>query len=121
MNQPLDLQSFIFHYIPYQNLQIALALNEIQQIEYLICRKHRGLPLPRLVARMPLALMRAYSAVLVIVVTVYTVFVWSFIAGSPIVDTSTHGGLAFSHSFMYLFNTLAILIPMVSSFLLTDR
>lgn len=120
VNQPMDLPSFILHYIPYMNYQIGLGLIEVQQVEYLIQRKKRCLPLPWIMCKLPAWTMRLYSIGVVGILIYYTIFVWSFIAGSPIVDTSDPEGVAFAQFIMYTFLVATILIPAASSFMLIN-
>ena len=93
---------------------------EVQQVEYLIQRKQRSLPLPWIIRKLPVWLLRIYGIVVVGVIVWYTVFVWSFIAGAPIIDTSTASGMRAGMFLMYFHIFVTTLIPGISSYLLTD-
>lgn len=121
VNSPHDRQSFVLHYIPYLMFQIGLVLNEIHQIEYLIARKDRELPTPKLIAKCPRILLRVFSVTLSVTLILSVAFVVSFVIGKPMVDTSTTSGLLFSQLLMLWFVVITLAVPLISSFFLINE
>lgn len=104
VNFPEDMQSFTLHYIPFFFYQCGLVLMEIQHIHYLLDRGKIPFNIPKIVCIIYYWLVLGFWIF-------YSAFIWSFIAESPIIDTSTPGGLAFSKFTMYFFMIISTFIP----------
>lgn len=110
VNPPYDMPSFILHYIPYMCYQIALIFMAIGQCGYLAQMKIIPFNIPR-------KAIQAYLVFLVVLGIYYTAFIWSHIAGNPIIDTKIESNRKFAVAIMYIFNIFALLIPAVAAFI----
>jgi len=109
VNPPKDMASFILHYIPYMSWQIGMVLLAIGQCGYLSQLDITPFNIPRVV-------LRAYLVVLIATAIYYTVFIWSFIGGSPILDTTIKSNRNFAITLMYFFDCIAAIIPAIFAF-----
>ena len=110
VNQPLDLSSFVLHYIPYFTWQGALCLMEIGQISYLIEREKIPFNIPK-------QLMRFYYVFFIGFWMFFSVYVWAIIGGFSIINTSTAVGLTFVKMVIYAFSLLLIIIPTIFAYI----
>eukprot|EP00485_Elphidium_margaritaceum_P001012 CAMPEP_0202695068 /NCGR_PEP_ID=MMETSP1385-20130828/8756_1 /ASSEMBLY_ACC=CAM_ASM_000861 /TAXON_ID=933848 /ORGANISM="Elphidium margaritaceum" /LENGTH=307 /DNA_ID=CAMNT_0049351029 /DNA_START=40 /DNA_END=963 /DNA_ORIENTATION=+ len=104
VNSPYDKSSFIAHYLPYMFYQIALMLTAFEQCFYVLQKNlipFNASPL----------LVKIYLALLVAVCLFYTIFVWSFLADAPIIDTTKTGPRSFAVFIMFTFDVMAVIFP----------
>ena len=102
----MDMPSFILHYVPYMCWQIAIILMAIGQCAYLTEMELTPFNIPRIV-------LKAYLCVLVATGIYYTVFIWSFINRTPILDTTIEGSRNFAVFLMYFFDVIAAIVPAI--------
>ena len=112
VNPPVDMPSFILHYLPYNFWQIAMILMAIGQCGYLAEMEITPFNIPRI-------LLKVYGCLLIATGLYYTIFVWSFIGKTPILDTTITANRNFAVTLMYFFNVLVILIPAIFAFIET--
>lgn len=98
---------FILHYIPYMCWQWGIILMAIQQCYYISVNLKQVTPW-----HLSRELLKAYCVFLVALLIYYTCFVWSFILGTPILDTTQDSRRILAQVIMYGFNVFAIVIPM---------
>lgn len=109
VNWPMDMHSFILHYIPYMSWQTAMVLMAIGQCAYIIEMEIIPFKIPKIV-------LRAYLVILVATFLYYTIFIWSFIVRAPILDTTVKSNRHFAIFLMYFFDVIAAIIPAIFSF-----
>lgn len=113
VNSPYGKMSqFILHYIPYMLWQTGMVLMAIEQCWYI---SYKSI-IPWNVDKQ---LLRYYCVFLVLMEIYYTWFVWSFIAGHPILDTTVHYKNILGQCIMYGFDFFAVVVPLV--FALKER
>jgi len=110
VNPPLDKPSFILHYIPYMCWQIAIMLMAIGQCAYISQLGIIPFNLPKVV-------IDVYLGVLVVTGIYYTIFIWSFVAENPIIDTTIESSRNFAVTLMYFFDAIAVVIPTIFAFI----
>jgi len=110
VNSPIDKPSFILHYVPYMSWQIAMMLMAIRQCAHVSLLHVMPFNIPRVV-------ITVYLGILFATGIFYTIFIWSFIAGNPIMDTTIASRRHFSMTLMYFFNLIAVIIPTIFSFI----
>lgn len=110
VNPPFDMPSFILHYIPYMCWQITMVLMAIGQCGYVANMEIIPLGIPRI-------LVRVYLFILILTGTFYTVFVWSFVNRTPILDTTIASRRHFAIFLMYFFDLIAAIIPAILAFI----
>jgi len=98
---------FIFHYLPYMFWQAGMILMAIQQNFYLI---ETG-KLEKL--RVTEHMLTIYNYFIMVAGFTYTLFVWSFIFGTPLWDTTTPHGNAAGIFAMYGFDAVVVLVPTI--------
>jgi hypothetical protein len=95
---------FTLHYIPYMCWQTGMILQSIEQCLYIA---HKDL--------IPFGLskgaLKGYCVFMVGLGIYYTTFIWSFILGSPILDTSVPVNNVFAQALMYSFDAVVVAIP----------
>jgi len=106
VNHPVDTLSFIVHYIPYMCFQMSLLLIAIEQVWYI--SEKSIVPF-----NIPTVLLRTYLVIVAATFIYYTVFIWSFLAGYPILDTTVEWKKNIGVSIMFFWDLVAILIPIV--------
>jgi len=103
-NYPLG---FIFHYLPYMLWQAGMIIMAIQHNYYLIeTDKLRDIG----ISKKKLTL---YNTFIILAGATYTLFVWSFILGTPLWDTTENPGKAVGIFAMYGFDAVVVLLPAV--------
>jgi len=100
---------FIFHYLPYMFWQAGMILMAIQHNFYLIETDK----LKRVKITQDHLYM--YNYFIIVAGCVYTLFVWSFILGTPLWDTTTPHGNAAGVFAMYGFDAVVVLVPCIFS------
>jgi len=110
VNPPMDMASFILHYIPYMSWQIAMILMAIGQCGYISQMDITPFNIPKVV-------LRVYLGVLIATGLYYSIFIWSFIGGSPILDTTINANRNFAVTLMYFFDVIAAIIPAIFAFI----
>lgn len=110
VNPPMDMPSFILHYTPYMAWQIAMILMAIGQCAYITQLNLTPFNIPKKV-------LQVYLFILILTGIYYTIFIWSFIAGFPILDTTIASNRNFAIFLMYFFDVLAAIIPAFFAFI----
>jgi len=109
VNPPMDMDSFILHYIPYMLWQIAMVLMAIGQCAYISQMDVTPFNIPKLA-------LRIYLFIVVLTGIYYTIFVWSFIGRSPILNTEITSSRNFAVCLMYFFDFQVAIIPTIFAF-----
>lgn len=109
VNSPSDMPSFTAHYIPYMCWQIAMIFMAIGQCAYLSEMDVIPFNIPKVV-------LKVYLVILVATGIYYTVFIWSFVAKHPILDTKIASNRKFAITLMYFFDVIAAIIPTIFAF-----
>jgi hypothetical protein len=99
------MNKFKWHYIPYMLEQTATLLMAVQQCWYIVLKELR--PFPWITCN---TLWR-YCQFLMVILVVYTWFIWSFIFENPVWDTTTDFGRIAAITIMWGWNVFAILVP----------
>jgi len=101
---------FVLHYIPYMLWQIGVLLMAIQQSWYLCLSD--TIPFDWITQKE----LWYYTVSMIIVCIVYNVFIWSFIMGDPLWDTTQNPGRAIAQTIMWVWNFYAVFIPAYFSY-----
>merc|ERR1712151_295550 len=101
---------FVLHYIPYMLWQIGVLLMAIQQSWYLSLSE--TIPFDWITKNG----LWYYTVSMMIVCIVYNTFIWSFIVGDPLWDTSQNPGRAIAQTIMWVWNFYAVFIPAYFSY-----
>jgi hypothetical protein len=109
-SKPEDMMSFILHYIPYLLWQTAMVLMAIQQCLYIAFREITPFGIP-------VGALKGYCVFTVALGIYYTVFIVSFIMGSPVLDTENDAKRLFAQVVMYGFDIVVVFIPMAFAYL----
>jgi hypothetical protein len=102
-----DMLDFTLHYIPYMVWQTGMVLQSIEQCLYLIY-KQNTISIP---FGLSTSALKGYCIFIVALGIYYTIFVWSFILESPILDTTDPLQNKFAQAVMYTFDVVVVLIP----------
>ncbi len=109
------MNKFIAHYIPYMGWQSCMVLMAIQQSWYMYLKKDIPKQFEKLVG---CKMLKGYTWFVFFVFCLYTVFVWSFIRGTPIWETAEGTfGNAMAKLLMWLWNLIALFIPALFAYL----
>jgi len=102
---------FIFHYLPYMLWQAGMILMAIQHNFYLIeTDKLKKLHISK-------EALTIYNYFIIVAGFTYTLFVWSFIFGTPLWDTTENPGKAVGIFAMYGFDVVVVLVPSAFAFI----
>jgi len=106
------MTAFRNHYVPYSCWQCGMMIMAFQQCWYLILKD--AIPFDAVTGK---TLWR-YCLFLLIYYIVYTVFVWSFIHGDPLWDTTTDNpiGNTIALAIMWGWNILVLILPAIFSY-----
>jgi len=107
---PEALHNFILHYIPYMMWQMGMLCMAIQQC-WFISLKGR-IPISWVTPNM----LWRYVQFLMVMFVIYTVFVWSFVFGHPIWDTSTQPGNAVAMGIMFVWDFASVVLPTIFAY-----
>lgn len=100
---------FVLHYVPYMLWQLAILIMAVQQCWFISLKDAVPVPFTFVTP----CLMWRYCQFLMVMFVVYTWFIWSFILGDPLWDTSTPFGELLAKCIMYTWDVVAILIPAI--------
>jgi hypothetical protein len=110
VNHPTDTLSFVAHYVPYMFFQMSILLVAIEQTWYISEKETVPFNIPK-------PLLRIYLYITVATFIYYTVFIWSFVLEHPILDTTVPWKRNIGISLMYLWDVVAVLIPIIFGFI----
>lgn len=99
------VNKFILHYVPYMLWQTGMLLMAIQQSWFV------GLSNSIPVSWVDGKWLWIYTQSMIVVLIVYTWFVWSFINGNPLWDTTTDVGRICAQTIMWIWNVYCLFIP----------
>lgn len=108
-----SMLDFTLHYIPYMCWQSAMIMLAIRQSYYLARKEAVG---EYIAIPVRSCTLRIYCFFLVCLFLYYTTFVWSFIFGVPILDTTVPWKMQVGKAIMYGFDFFAVIIPMCFAF-----
>jgi hypothetical protein len=104
-----SMTDFTLHYIPYMFWQTGMVLQSIEQCLYMIYKQNIPFGLSA-------GVLKGYCAFIVALGIYYTVFVWSFIFYSPILDTTDPVKSLVGQGVMYTFDFVVVLIPTIFAY-----
>jgi hypothetical protein len=104
-----SMQAFKLHYIPYMFWQTGMVLQSIEQCLYMIYKQN----IPFGVS---VGVLKGYCVFIVALGLYYTIFIWSFVFGSPILDTTDPVKNVLARGLMYTFDFVVVGIPIVFAY-----
>jgi hypothetical protein len=105
-----DFTPFTLHYIPYMFWQTGMVLQSLEQCLYLIYKK-QGIPFG-----LSAGVLKGYCVFIVALGMYYTAFIWSFILGSPILDTTEPVKNVLAQGLMYTFDFVVVIVPAIFAY-----
>jgi hypothetical protein len=105
-----EFRGFTLHYIPYMFWQIGMVLQSLEQCLYIIYKK-QDIPFG-----LSAGVLKGYCVFIVALGMYYTVFIWSFILRSPILDTTEPVKNVVAQVIMYTFDFVVVIIPAIFAY-----
>eukprot|EP00531_Pseudo-nitzschia_arenysensis_P019395 CAMPEP_0116126020 /NCGR_PEP_ID=MMETSP0329-20121206/6115_1 /TAXON_ID=697910 /ORGANISM="Pseudo-nitzschia arenysensis, Strain B593" /LENGTH=314 /DNA_ID=CAMNT_0003620087 /DNA_START=47 /DNA_END=991 /DNA_ORIENTATION=+ len=109
------MNKFAAHYVPYMLWKVGLLLMAIQQCWYMYLKDDIPPPFDKIITR---GMLWGYVLFVFVMLIVYIVFVWSFINGTPVWDT-TQGTLGYYLAIALMFSwvIISIILPALFAYL----